>query len=171
MASYSLVSGEYFCGLGIRRRIHPIQIHVAEKSVAFPTLRRSSAHLNFRHLGLGSSCSSGALLQAAVPLPVKQREGRAWGTGMKACRRYWRTNRDRLSKAPSAAISWPRLLFPIPFFPVFYPRTETPEKESTANPRTGWPKKRAGSKRLNSSRFSTCERVVESVGPEMMRKS
>ena len=41
-----------------------------------------------------------------------------------------------------------------------YPRTETPEKESTAKPRTGWPKKRAGSKWLDNSRFSTCARVL-----------
>jgi hypothetical protein len=27
-----------------------------------------------------------------------------------------------------------------------YPRTDTPANESTARPRTGWPKKRAGSK-------------------------
>jgi hypothetical protein len=52
-----------------------------------------------------------------------------------------------------------------------YPRTETPENESTARPRTGCPKKRAGSKRLKSSRFSTSERVTASVGPETMRKS
>lgn len=50
-----------------------------------------------------------------------------------------------------------------------YPRTETPEKEMTAKPRTGWPKKRAGSKRLVNSRFSICERVSWSVGPETMR--
>jgi hypothetical protein len=50
-----------------------------------------------------------------------------------------------------------------------YPRTETPEKEITAKPRTGWPKKRAGSNRLVSSRFSICERVSWSVGPETMR--
>ena len=30
--------------------------------------------------------------------------------------------------------------------PCIYPRTETPENESTANPRTGCPKNRAGSK-------------------------
>jgi hypothetical protein len=40
-----------------------------------------------------------------------------------------------------------------------YPRTETPENESTASPRTGCPKKRAGSKWLQRSRFSTCARV------------
>ena len=50
-----------------------------------------------------------------------------------------------------------------------YPRTDTPEKESTARPRTGWPKKRAGSKRLNNSIFSTCARVAASSGPETMR--
>jgi len=36
-----------------------------------------------------------------------------------------------------------------------YPLTLTPENDSTANPRTGWPKKRAGAKRLKSSMFST----------------
>ena len=50
-----------------------------------------------------------------------------------------------------------------------YPRTDTPENESTARPRTGWPKTRAGSKRLNNSIFSTCARVAASSGPETMR--
>jgi hypothetical protein len=50
-----------------------------------------------------------------------------------------------------------------------YPRTLTPEKESTARPRTGWPKNRAGSNLLNSSTFSSCDRVAASVGPETMR--
>jgi len=56
--------------------------------------------------------------------------------------------------------------FPLP---CSYPRTETPEKESTARPRTGWPKKRAGSKWLSTSKFSICERVAWSLGPETMR--
>ena len=51
----------------------------------------------------------------------------------------------------------------------YYPRTETPEKESTARPGTGWPKRRAGSKRYHKSRFCACPRVVSSVGPETMR--
>jgi len=50
-----------------------------------------------------------------------------------------------------------------------HPRTETPANDSMANPRTGWPKKRAGAKRLNSSTFSTWDRVVASLGPETMR--
>ena len=50
-----------------------------------------------------------------------------------------------------------------------YPRTDTPENDSTARPRTGWPKKRAGANTLVSSIFSTCERVAASVGPLTMR--
>jgi len=50
-----------------------------------------------------------------------------------------------------------------------YPRTETPEKEITATPRTGWPKKRAGAKTLDSSRFSTSAWVCGSFGPLTMR--
>lgn len=53
--------------------------------------------------------------------------------------------------------------------PLDYPRTETPEKESTAKPETGWPKRRAGSKRLHKRMFSTCSRVALSVGPATMR--
>jgi len=49
------------------------------------------------------------------------------------------------------------------------PRTETPENDSTANPRTGWPKNRAGSKWLVSSRFSIFDRVSASSGPETIR--
>lgn len=53
--------------------------------------------------------------------------------------------------------------------PCPYPLTETPEKEITARPRTGWPKKRAGSKTLKSRTFSTSDRVASSFGPETMR--
>src|SRR5580692_4747888 len=63
------------------------------------------------------------------------------------------------SQPPCPIACWLRL----------YPRTETPEKDSTARPRTGWPKKRAGSKRLVSSMFSICERVTASEGPEAIR--
>jgi len=38
--------------------------------------------------------------------------------------------------------------------------TDTPEKERTAGLGPGCPKRRAGSKRLHKSRFSTCSRVV-----------
>jgi hypothetical protein len=39
-------------------------------------------------------------------------------------------------------------------FAAVYPLTETPEKEITANPRTGCPKNRAGSKSLFTSKLS-----------------
>ena len=52
---------------------------------------------------------------------------------------------------------------------LFYPRTDTPENDSTANPRTGCPKKRAGANRLVRSRFSIWDRVAASFGPETMR--
>src|SRR5450432_3912024 len=50
-----------------------------------------------------------------------------------------------------------------------YACTETPAKESTASPRTGWPKTRAGSKTLKRRRSSNWERVRESSGPETIR--
>jgi len=48
------------------------------------------------------------------------------------------------------------------------PRTATPAKFRTTTPRTGWPKKRAGSKTDSSSRYSTWDLVSRSSGPETM---
>jgi hypothetical protein len=51
------------------------------------------------------------------------------------------------------------------------PLTDTPEKDCTAMPRTGWPQNFAGSNCSVSSRFATAERVAGSSGPETMLKS
>ena len=99
--------------------------------------------------------------RAGVGAPVPFRlDARVRSNGRK-------NKRPRPRQCPSEAFVFFGCLFPVPCF--FYPRTETPEKERTANPRTGWPKNRAASKWLVSSMFSILERVASSLGPETMR--
>jgi hypothetical protein len=50
--------------------------------------------------------------------------------------------------------------------PAAYPRTETPEKESSTVPRTGCPNTRAGANTLKSSVSFSWERVLLSALPE-----
>ncbi len=102
-------------------------------------------------VGIWGLQGGGALFPAPVSYPVKRAGARGKGGGRR--RGGWGEAAAAGQTGRGAG----------------QPRTETPEKERTARPRTGWPKRRAGSKTLQRSMSSTWARVALSVGPETMR--